>query len=1062
MANDFVTPPGWPAGAVAPAEQVRRFDWASTALGPCPAWPEALQAVVELILGAPLGMALLWGPRQLQIHNPAFAALAGSPLPAGLGQAGLAGWPALDRFTVPARAAALRGEAQTFLAEPLPRGAGAGPAWFDLTVSPVRGAAPAPGVAPPVAGVLVTLVEVTRRVQDEQRLRDSEARFRAFAAASPDVSYRMSPDWREMRELEGGRFLAGTPRPSTTWLDRYILAEDQPAVRQRIREAVQGRCPFDMEHRVRRPDGSLAWTHSRAVPILDAAGEILEWIGMARDITARRQAEEALRGLQARQALLLRLGDALQPEADPQQLMALAGEQLGRHLGVDRCGLAEVTAEGTRLRIGRDWSNGVLPGAAGCHPVEAFGAALRGHAEAGQVLAIAAAPQPMPGGWRAGLAVPVLQAGRWVALLYAQQAAPRAWSAEETLLLQEIAERSWAAVEHARAAAAARRNEEQLAAIFKVLPIGVGIVDRAGRLVLSNPEMRRFMPSGRMPSTDPERLWRWRGQGADGAPLAARDFPGARALRGETVVPGIEMLYTQEDGREVWTQFSAVPIRDAEGRVTGQVPVVADIDALKRSGAALQQSEERFRQFAASSSDALWIRDAASYAFEYASPAIEAVYGVTPEAVYGDPMLLHALIVPEEREAAARRVAQVAQGETVVQEYRIFRARDRSFRWIRSTGFPLRDDGGVVRRIAAIARDVTEARLLAEHQAVLLAELQHRVRNIMAVIRSVASRTARSAGSVEEYRDLMSGRLLTLARVQALLTRSANMGASIHAVIRDELVAAAGEERQFDIAGPELLLSAKAAEVLTLAVHELATNALKHGAFAVPEGRLAVRWQVARREAGDWLRLDWQESGVTLPPAGLPRRRGFGSELIEGLLPYELQGQGSLVLGPEGARCRLEFPLQGGASLLETGAPVPAGIFGGSLDMSGEADLRGQRVLVLEDDYYLASDTAHALRGAGAEVIGPWGSEPAALAALAAAPTASPTAAVVDINLGAGPSFRLVERLRQQGVPLLVITGYDEAVIPEGLQHLPRLQKPVELRRLVATLAQALGLPASG
>ncbi len=134
---------------------------------------------------------------------------------------------------------------------------------------------------------------------------------------------------------------------------------------------------------------------------------------------------------------------------------------------------------------------------------------------------------------------------------------------------------------------------ETLLAIFESLPIGVGVVDIGGRLLLSNQEMQRFWPTGILPSKDQARSHRWRGLHPDGSPIQPQDFPGARALRGERVVPGVEMLYTQDDGGEVWTRVTAVPVRDRDGKIVGQVAVVTDIDALQRSAQALHAGESR-------------------------------------------------------------------------------------------------------------------------------------------------------------------------------------------------------------------------------------------------------------------------------------------------------------------------------------------------------------------------------------------------------------------------------------------------------------------------------------
>jgi two-component system CheB/CheR fusion protein len=209
---------------------------------------------------------------------------------------------------------------------------------------------------------------------------------------------------------------------------------------------------------------------------------------------------------------------------------------------------------------------------------------------------------------------------------------------------------------------------------------------------------------------------------------------------------------------------------------------------------------------------------------------------------------------------------------------------------------------------------VDELRRLQEHQKLLLAELQHRVRNMLAVVRSIARRTASTSESVEDYSMHFDGRLNAFARTQAVVTRAPAAGVDLEYLIVEELLAhAAHEGEQVSIAGPEIRLRPKAAETLGLAMHELTTNAVKYGALSTPGGRLAITWRLQDMEGQQpetasraHLVLEWVESGVVPLP---PRRRGFGTELIERMLNYEFGAEAALAFGPDGARCTIDLPL---------------------------------------------------------------------------------------------------------------------------------------------------------
>ncbi|WP_262266001.1 GAF domain-containing protein [Microvirga yunnanensis] len=212
-----------------------------------------------------------------------------------------------------------------------------------------------------------------------------------------------------------------------------------------------------------------------------------------------------------------------------------------------------------------------------------------------------------------------------------------------------------------------------------------------------------------------------------------------------------------------------------------------------------------------------------------------------------------------------------------------------------------------------IERAQTEASLReSERQArLLLAELQHRVRNTLAVIRSIAHQTAETSETVEDYAMHLEGRIDAFARVQAAVTRDPSAGIDLAALVAEELLTCAAREgKQFSLTGPKVRLQPKAAETVGLAIHELATNAVKYGALASPKGHVMVAWCLEDREGDQRLKIEWTETGVPIVSLA-PRRGGFGTELLTQTLPYQLRGAATLTFKPGGLECIMELPARG-------------------------------------------------------------------------------------------------------------------------------------------------------
>jgi two-component system CheB/CheR fusion protein len=204
--------------------------------------------------------------------------------------------------------------------------------------------------------------------------------------------------------------------------------------------------------------------------------------------------------------------------------------------------------------------------------------------------------------------------------------------------------------------------------------------------------------------------------------------------------------------------------------------------------------------------------------------------------------------------------------------------------------------------------DVTAITRAEERQRLLLAELQHRVRNTLGVVRSIARRSAETSTSVEDYASHLDGRLNAFARTQAMVTRDPEGGVDLEYLVVEEMLGYnAREGEQLRVSGPAVRFQPKAAETFALAIHELATNAIKYGALSQPAGRVDVSWRVDDAADPTQLILDWRERGG--PRVEAPRRKGFGTELLEKTLAFELKGKTTLNYGPSGLHCTIAIPL---------------------------------------------------------------------------------------------------------------------------------------------------------
>ena len=758
-----------------------------------------------------------------------------------------------------------------------------------------------------------------------------------------------------------------------TPLHEFFFSEDRAFITedffQRVLREGQGKIEIRFRHFV---TGEPIWVDYSLVVLKDETGRATGLGTVTHDLTERKQSEAILRANEEWQAFLLQLSDALRPIGDPLYIQNEAMRVLGEHLGVNRAQYHEVQHDDEWLVAGGGYANGVELHA-NYGRMDEFGAFVKDAYRAGRTLVSedSDADQRISNmeraafnsiGVRAFVAVPLNKDGRLVAVLGLDQKNPRQWSQTEIALAEETAERTWAAVERARAETALRKSEKRNALLLKLsdtlrpLRDPLEVQKATMRLVVENLGVMRASYF-KMDADE------------DGFTLAAHYDNGAPPLPGHMRISDFapDMAEGYRRGRtfvindaeiEALTESERAAYRDIGVRAGVGVPLVKDgillgifgvhsatlrrwsgdeIQLLEdvadriwttvdraQSEAMVHESEERFQQFSDAATNVLWIRDIDTMRMEFASPAFEKIYGIPGVDRGGDADLSvwSSLVEPEHRETVLGNFDRVRAGERVEQEFRIRRPTDGELRWIHDTTFPLRDENGHVQYFAGLGADITDIKEATDRQGVLVAELQHRTRNLIAVIRALANRTLSNAASLEDFKVRFGLRLSALSRVQGLLSHlSTGEKVTFKELLNSELAvygATDGMAHKFTLEGPDdVPLRSRTVQTFALALHELATNAIKYGALAVPDGHLFVGWRVEYPGGKELPRLhvEWRESGVTMPEVGAPAKgSGYGRELIERALPYQLQAKTTYEMGIDGVRCTIVVPISQTAS----------------------------------------------------------------------------------------------------------------------------------------------------
>jgi len=329
--------------------------------------------------------------------------------------------------------------------------------------------------------------------------------------------------------------------------------------------------------------------------------------------------------------------------------------------------------------------------------------------------------------------------------------------------------------------------------------------------------------------------------------------------------------------------------------------------ATERGRAALRQSEQQLELALNAGRLGAWMLDLQEGRL-VGSDLFRENFGLGPDEPFDGHADLLARVHPGDRPRLQHEMAKAIEKRSDLEsEFRVV-APDDEARWILLRGRAAEDDSGQATAMTGVSLDITDRKRADERQKLLLDELNHRVKNTLATVQSIALQTRRTAEPAA-FEEAFLSRIAALAQAHDLLTEVAWEGASLKDVIARTIApyVAGGQTDRVQLTGPDVLLSPNAAVSLTMGFHELATNAGKYGALSVVGGRVDVEWRVDSLTHPTRVEIGWQETGG--PPVDPPARRGFGSRLLETGLAREFDGQVELSFAPGGLRCCMRLPL---------------------------------------------------------------------------------------------------------------------------------------------------------
>ena len=334
-------------------------------------------------------------------------------------------------------------------------------------------------------------------------------------------------------------------------------------------------------------------------------------------------------------------------------------------------------------------------------------------------------------------------------------------------------------------------------------------------------------------------------------------------------------------------------------------------EELTEANRQLRESETRYRTALATGRMGTWETDLVARTRLWTGEGM-ALFGLSLADgrghVGGDNDEYRSALHPEDRHLMQKFHELADKQDSFTSEYRVVHP-DGTVLWLRGRGQVVaRAPDGKAERMVSVVTDVTERKAAEDHIQFLMHEISHRSKNLLTVIQSIARRTARTAGTMEEFENRFERRLQGLAASHDVLVRKNWQGAPLAELVRQQLVPFVEiQSSRFELVGPDIVVTADAAQAIGLAIHELATNAIKYGALSAPTGKVRISWMLdGNAGASSQLSLNWIEQGG--PPATPPSRKGFGHVVIVDMIERSLNSKVAVEFAVEGLKWSVSMP----------------------------------------------------------------------------------------------------------------------------------------------------------